>query len=569
MSRAAPLRVTMDCIRADQTNREESQQLREARVDTAYELWTNSIANTCDEILNHEQTEQQRRTRTFKDGVPSARDRTAAVRAYKRSCRGTEPTIRGTHQEVREHLRNLWTGDGVAPQPQWRGGPTAHFSASQVGEAINKYDKAKTGGTDGIHILILQTLAGAPEFNQLTADMFNFFITSSTAPKKWNDTLVHLIPKDQDNPIISLTRPISLTQVTRRIFERIWLKEWPKEEWTKTEETQHGFKKGLNCTTQLATVIEKFKGGLTTLGFLDLRAAYDKVNLRILFQKLKGRGCPEYFTHLLWTMFGRPGWARSTLNGNEVEGIARNAGLLQGSSLSPALFNTYIDDLAKSLREGGLNAAIFADDIALLEANRTNIQRSLEICQKWAGDNSMEFNISKCGIIGKGPSLFLGDKEIPNITSYKYLGAQVNARNGVDLRSTAKQQEAAVERQARDLRDRCRAWGKDKAGWIVDTFVRPKGEYLRPLGHLWSNTRRSEVQVEVKERRRRIEDTIWQLANTGESLPDTEEMKIEAREKKLARGVQESMRKLPRSNWLWAAAEKRGSLAELLMKKKI
>lgn len=391
----------------------------------------------------------------------------------------------------------------------------------------------------------------------------------SKVPAEWNTTRVHLIPKDRSNLSIAKTRPISLTQVPRRLFEKVVLKNWAGESWMRTEESQHGFKKGFNCASQLATVSERYTRGEKTMLFLDLRAAYDKVDISILLRKLKKRKCPAGTIRLVWEMFGRPGTVIPTMNGRETPPFQRTRGLMQGSSLSPCLFNIYIDDLAGQFKEAGITAALFADDIAILVRNPAVLQRAADMAQEWAVGNRMEFNVSKCGYIGQVEGkIQLGCEEIPKVTGYKYLGAQVN-KDGVDWRSTVKQQERAIERQGLELRDRCTKWGKVKAGWILDTFIRPKAEYLRPLGHLWSTTRRPEVQVEAKARRRRIEETIWKLANTGESLPITEEQKIEAREKTLARGFQESMRKLPSSNWLWTAAGKQGSLAELLMTKKI
>ena len=77
--------------------------------------------------------------------------------------------------------------------------------------------------------------------------------------------------------------------------------------------------------------------------------------------------------------------------------IKYNRGVAQGSILSPALFDIYIEDLAEEISlKTGLSfedILFYADDRLISCQSPAQIKKCIEIIEKWSELNGMELNI--------------------------------------------------------------------------------------------------------------------------------------------------------------------------------
>lgn len=136
------------------------------------------------------------------------------------------------------------------------------------------------------------------------------------------------------------------------------------------------------------------------------------------------------------------------VNGCQSPQQQRNCGLLQGSPLSPILFNRFVNGLLQALNHQSLptfpNALFFADDGVLISPTMRKAQILLNRAQEWAAEHGMSFNIGKCGYLRTHsasqllapPPLYINAQPLPHVSTYKYLGV-IFSTTGIDFQAQA------------------------------------------------------------------------------------------------------------------------------------
>ena len=122
------------------------------------------------------------------------------------------------------------------------------------------------------------------------------------------------------------------------------------------------------------------------------------------------------------------------------EKIRTKRGLVQGSVLSPLLFNIYINDILIEFKINNIEARAYADDIVWFFKSREQIDQSIWIMKEWSNNNGMRINSQKSGILWilcrknkiKGID---NELNIPEVESYCYLGIKINQKITLDENS--------------------------------------------------------------------------------------------------------------------------------------
>ena len=320
------------------------------------------------------------------------------------------------------------------------------FNATSVRDAVNSYSLDKSGGADGIHTALLRTLAHEKGFCRVLSLLFAWFLHLGTSPASWGFSITHLLPKPNAHPTVDKTRPISLTPILRRVYERQLLRYFHSgnHPWLRMHPAQGGFRPGYSTHSHALLADHAIRShplGRSVNVLLDLQGAFDRVPHSRLLQVLRDRGCPPAHLSILWKLMMEGTSSCLVVNGETLpptKDIVRNRGVFQGSVLSPTLFNIFIDPLAHQANppQGMPVLLLFCDDIRILTDNHAAAQEALDHCHAWACDNGMTFGINKCGVVAAAapanlPPLMLGPEVLPRVVEYSYLGFPLR-KGGID-----------------------------------------------------------------------------------------------------------------------------------------
>ena len=108
--------------------------------------------------------------------------------------------------------------------------------------------------------------------------------------------------------------------------------------------------------------------------FLDLAKAFDTVSHSSIKKGLKRKGIPSQAQDTIMEMY-KNATTRISVGGRTTRSIQINAGVKQGCSLSPLLFNLIVDELLEEvlklkvgigINQEWLSCMAFADDLVLI-----------------------------------------------------------------------------------------------------------------------------------------------------------------------------------------------------------
>ena len=122
--------------------------------------------------------------------------------------------------------------------------------------------------------------------------MFNECTRTKHIASIWRKAKVIAIPKPGKDPYSpKSTRPISLLCITYKLYVRLILMRISPLVDKKLTKDQAGFRPGRSCAGQLLNLTQHIEDGyerkmLTCSAFIDLSAAYDTVQHRLMIRKL-------------------------------------------------------------------------------------------------------------------------------------------------------------------------------------------------------------------------------------------------------------------------------------------
>ena len=280
------------------------------------------------------------------------------------------------------------------------------ISANSIYQQLIRLDINKSTGPDNISALVLKKCATTIAFPLHL--LFNLSFKTGSLPSDWK--LAHIVPihKKGDKGDIENYRPISLTSIISKLFEKCIRDELFLECKHLLHDTQHGFLTSKSCTTQLVSFSHDISVGLNSNNlidviYLDFAKAFNTVNHDIILLKLKN----EYNIDGLMLKFIKEYLQerkqRVAVNGTLSDIRAVKSGVPQGSILGPLLFILFINSMQNRVSPG-TQIALYADDTKLWRRIVTPndheiLQRDINALFQWSIENKMRFHAKKCKVL--------------------------------------------------------------------------------------------------------------------------------------------------------------------------
>ena len=263
---------------------------------------------------------------------------------------------RGRRKAMRREM------DGIAQTSEDKLDP---FTTKDLEEALGLLKTGKAAGLDGITTELIQHFGSKAK--AWTLALINKCAETCTVPKIWRKARVVALLKPGKDPTSKKSyRPISLLCILYKLYERLVLARISPIVEGQLTADQAGFRSGRSCCDQLLNLTQYIEDGferkqVTGAVFVDLTAAYDTVNHRILLLKVAKITQNSKITSIIGSLLKDRRFFVE-MDGKKSRWKSQKNGLPQGSVLAPTLFNIYTNDQPefKNIRR-----FIYADDLCL------------------------------------------------------------------------------------------------------------------------------------------------------------------------------------------------------------
>jgi hypothetical protein len=327
---------------------------------------------------------------------------------------------------------------------------TLPFTQQQLTDACAHINTNTALGPDDVSPHFLKH--GGPMLMSCLFLMFHLCYQHGVLPSQWKQGVVVALYKHSgDKHDVSNYRPINVTSVVMRLFDRLMLPTLIRYMSIQSipASFQFGFTKGrstYDAIFRLLSFIGRYFYNPIPAIFIDISKAYDRVWVRGLIHKLhKLNMAPHDLFFYVALLSNRT--FRVAGQGHMSDLFTSPDGVPQGGVSAPQLFTIYIHDLVDAIDSIYIKINLFADDIviwasellcgATVFAHIYHIQLALHKLSNWASTWKITFSASKTQMI-----IFYAYRSLPQVWSlfvptltgftikavdtYKYLGLMLH-----------------------------------------------------------------------------------------------------------------------------------------------
>jgi hypothetical protein len=322
----------------------------------------------------------------------------------------------------------------------------------EVRKEIHALKRNKSPGPDNLPPVLF--IEGGEALTTALVNLLRKIWESGEIPKDWCKSTVVPIFKKGTKSLCDNHRGISLVSIASKVLTGIIRRRLLDAREHQIREEQAGFRPQRGCIDHIFTLRQILEHRHTyrqptIVVFLDLKAAFDSVFRKGLWNCLQRYGVPPKYIQLLKALYNNSE-SRVRVYNKLSRPFSTQSGVRQGCPISPFLFNYVIDDIMIQALKDSVNSGIelnpgpkltdveYADDIALLGKSEEEMQQFLLTLTTAAERYGMRFAPAKCKVllrdwVGANPTLSMANSTLEIVENFQYLGATISsAPNVVD-----------------------------------------------------------------------------------------------------------------------------------------
>ena len=294
----------------------------------------------------------------------------------------------------------------------------------------------KAAGPDNIGGRLLRECAW--QLSEVFCKIFNWSLDECSVPSVWKKSTICPVPKKNSPSCLNDYRPVALTSIVMKCFERIVLKHLLSFTAHNMDPFQFAYKPHRGTDDAVLTLLHNAflhvneTGSFVRILFVDFSSAFNTIQPHLLALKLLNLNVDSKL--ILWLISFLVGRTQSVCFQSAVSvPKSTSTGSPQGTVLSPALFTLYTDDCRGTETTPVIK---YSDDSAIEDlSNSDEVYFSqVERFCAWCKEHYLNLNVSKTKELlidfrkspSSVPDLVIDGEKVERVSDFKYLGVIVD-----------------------------------------------------------------------------------------------------------------------------------------------
>ena len=403
----------------------------------------------------------------------------------------TQGNFKNINKEFEDKITNILEDSNMFHSNENTDNP---IRISEVNKVIKNLKNSKAAGPD---LLLSEIIKYSSQVTvKAMTKLFNLIFQTGCYPDSWNKAFIVTVFKSGDKEDPNNYRGISLVNTLAKIFSAVLNNRIMLYMKDKFSAVQFGFRPNHRTADSVfivKTLITKYLSLLKKpiyACFVDLRKAFDSIWRKALFFKLMSAGVGRKMVNIIKSMYLD---TKSSLkiDGYYSEYFNINRGVRQGDSLSPTLFNIFINDLSEiflhdtsfplTLDTTKIGSLLFADDLVILSESKEGLQSSLDklgvYCDKW--QLTVNGKKTKAMVISnkykrENMTFLYKNEKIETVKEFKFLGNYISENgNFISSAKFLSQKALKVMYSIRSYISNANIMPANLSCHIFDSLVRP------------------------------------------------------------------------------------------------